>query len=153
MKNDVFKEATVQNLFNRINKLTPNTNPLWGKMDAGQMLAHLNVTYEMVYEDKHPKPNAFVKFMLKLIVKNKVVSSTPYKRDGRTAPQFIMTESKDFNREKKRLEDFLVRTQKLGENHFDGLESHSFGNLTTDEWNNMFYKHIDHHLSQFGSVN
>ncbi|MCJ8164098.1 hypothetical protein MKJ04_04535 [Pontibacter sp. E15-1] len=29
-------------------------------------------------------------------------------------------------------------------------ESHSFGRLSSQEWNNMFYKHLDHHLSQFG---
>ena len=33
---------------------------------------------------------------------------------------------------------------------FEGKESNSFGPLTKGEWNNMFYKHLDHHLSQFG---
>jgi hypothetical protein len=38
----------------------------------------------------------------------------------------------------------------LGENHFDGRVSMIFGPMTTTEWNNLFYKHIDHHLTQFG---
>ena len=50
-----------------------------------------------------------------------------------------------------RLIDYINRTQQLGENHFDGKESHSFGPLTKTEWNNMFYKHLDHHLAQFGA--
>ena len=61
-----------------------------------------------------------------------------------------MTETKDFETEKERLVVFLRNTQQLGEDYFDGKESHSFGKLSKEEWNNMFYKHIDHHLSQFG---
>jgi len=38
----------------------------------------------------------------------------------------------------------------LGEAHFDKKESHSFGVLTKGEWDTMFYKHLDHHLGQFG---
>ena len=43
----------------------------------------------------------------------------------------------------------ITKTQQLGENYFEGKESNSFGKLTASEWNNMFYKHLDHHLSQF----
>ncbi|MFB9103442.1 hypothetical protein ACFFU1_00920 [Algibacter miyuki] len=46
--------------------------------------------------------------------------------------------------------DFINQTQQLGANHFDNKASHSFGDLTKKEWNTMFYKHLDHHLNQFG---
>ncbi len=151
MKNNVFSPATVEAINGRINSLTPDTQAQWGKMNVSQMLAHCNVTYEMVYEDIHPKPNGFVKMMLKAFVKGKVVSDTPYKKNGRTAPQFMITTSKDFEVEKKRLLAYISRTQELGEQHFDGKESHSFGKLSVQEWNTMFYKHLDHHLNQFGS--
>lgn len=55
-------------------------------MTSSQMLAHLNVQYEMVYSDKHPKPNAFVKFMLKTFIKKSVCGIKPYAKNGRTAP-------------------------------------------------------------------
>ena len=45
---------------------------------------------------------------------------------------------------------YIQKVQQLGEQHFDGKESLSFGTLNKTEWNNMFYKHIDHHLRQFG---
>ncbi|MGI9541818.1 MAG: DUF1569 domain-containing protein, partial [Cyclobacteriaceae bacterium] len=117
---------------------------------VGQMLAHNNVAYEMAYEDKHPKPNAFMKFILKLMVKQSVVGEKPYKKNIRTAPQFLMTEEKDFEREKQRLIAYITKTQELGETYFDGKESHSFGSLSKIEWNNLFSKHLDHHLTQFG---
>lgn len=149
MKN-IFDAKETEAVIDRINKLSPTTRPLWGKMSADQMLAHCNVTYEMTFEDKHKKPNSFTKFMLKLFIKSTIVGDKPYKKNSRTAPQFLITNARNFVEEKARLTDYLKKTQSLGEDYFDGMESHSLGKLTKQEWNNMFYKHIDHHLSQFG---
>src|ERR1700712_318689 len=146
----IFNPADVDVLIARINKLNVTTTPQWGKMAVGQMLAHCNVSYEMVYTDKHPKPNPVMKFILKKMVKNKVVSEPPYKPNNPTAPAFIIKDDRDFTAEKGRLVDHLHKTLQLGESHFDGKESHSFGPLNATEWNNMFYKHLDHHLKQVG---
>ena len=149
MKN-IFTQEVSGEIINRINSLTPESKGLWGKMSVAQMLAHCNVTYEMVYENKHPKPNFLMKFILKSFIKNIVTNETPYKNSSSTAPAFIIKNDRDFVVEKKRLIDYISKTQQLGENYFDGKESLSFGNLTKSEWNNMFFKHINHHLSQFG---
>ncbi len=149
MKN-IFKEEVVAELIGRINKLNPKSSPQWGKMNVAQMLAHCNVPYEMVYTYKHPKPKGLMKVMLKLLVKQAVVSEKPYKKNSRTAPAFLITDERDFEREKKRLTDHLIKTQELGEAHFHNKESHSFGPLSKEEWNNLFYKHLNHHLVQFG---
>jgi hypothetical protein len=150
MKN-IFDQKVTNQLIERINQLNSQSPAQWGKMTVSQMLAHCNVTYEMAYENKHPKPNGFVKLILKLLVKNNVVNEKPYKNNGQTAPAFIIKEDKDFESEKNRLIGFLKKTQELGEKHFDQRESHSFGKLSIPEWNNMFYKHLDHHLNQFGA--
>ena len=149
MKNIFTKEIT-EEVVARIEDLTSQTQPIWGKMSVAQMLAHCCVTYEMVYTDKHPRPNAFTRFMMKTLIKNIVTSEKPYVKNGRTAKQFVITDSKNFETEKKRLIDFITKTQQLGEQEFEGKESHSFGKLTAKEWNNLFYKHVDHHLRQFG---
>lgn len=146
----IFDVVVTTEIINRINQLTPTTKNLWGKMNVSKMLAHCTVTYEMVYTDKYPKPNAFKRFLLKTFVKKAVVSDKPYPKNGRTAPQFIITSTREFEEEKKKLVEYLKKTQTLGEGYFDNKESHSFGKLTKREWNNLFYKHIDHHLTQFG---
>ena len=147
---NIFTKPVTDEIKNRINKLTPESKPLWGKMNAAQMLAHCSVSYEMIYENIHPKPNPFFKFILKSFIKSKVTGETPYPHSSRTAPQFIITDTKDFDKEKQRLINYINRTQQLGEEHFDNKESNSFGALNRTEWNNMLYKHLDHHLSQFG---
>ena len=147
---NIFSKDISEKIIQRIDNLKPNTQPSWGKMNVSQMLAHCNVTYEMVYEDKHPKPNFFMKAMMKSFVKKIVTSGKPYKRNSQTAPAFMIKDSRNFETEKSRLVDYIDKTQKLGANNFDNKESHSFGKLSVNEWNNMFYKHLDHHLNQFG---
>lgn len=149
MKN-IFESAVTSEIINRINNLTPSTPQLWGKMTVAQMLAHCNVSYELVYDKTHPKPNAFMKLIMKVLVKKLVVNEKPYKKNSQTAPAFVISDEKEFEKEKTRLIAYLNQTQELGEVHFDGKESHSFGKLNKTEWNNMFYKHLDHHLGQFG---
>lgn len=148
---NVFDSMVAGNVINRINKLTPETQAQWGKMNVAQMLAHCNVTYEMVYEEgKHPKAKGFMKLILKWMVKPIVVGEKPYKKSSQTAPAFIITDARNFEAEKTRLINFIQKTQQMGGDYFNSKESNSFGTLNTTEWNNMFYKHLDHHLTQFG---
>ncbi len=151
MKN-IFEKSVTDEVIARIEKLSPETQPQWGKMGVAQMFAHLSVAYEFVYTDKHKatKATGFKKFMIKLFAKNMVCDEKSYPKNGRTAPEFIITEEKVFADEKARLIEFMNKVQQEGESAFDGKESHSFGPLNKTEWNNMFYKHADHHLTQFG---
>ncbi len=149
MKN-IFEKEVANELIDRLNKLTPETKAQWGKMNVAQMLAHCCVTYEMVYENSHPKAKGMKRMLLNWFVKPTVVSDKPYKKNSPTAPTFKIVEPKIFQAEKQRLIEFISKTQEIGEAEFDGKESLSFGKLNIDEWNNMFYKHLDHHFNQFG---
>jgi hypothetical protein len=147
---DIFDPSVTEGLIHRIRALTPDTRPEWGKMNVAQMLAHCSVAYEMVYEDRHPRPNPVLRILLKTFVKRGVVNEKPYPRNSPTAPAFKVSQEQDFERERDRLIAYLERTRDLGPDHFDGRESLSFGPLSRQEWNNLFYKHLDHHLTQFG---
>lgn len=147
---NIFSKEVNDSIISRIEKLQPSTTPKWGKMSASQMLAHCNVTYEMAFEDTIPRPGFIKKLLLNLFVKKSVLNEKPYPKNSPTAPQFQIKEDKNFTKEKQRLIDYINKTHSLGANHFDGKESHGFGNLSADEWNNMFYKHLQHHLEQFG---
>jgi hypothetical protein len=153
MKN-IFDRGVVDELIDRIGKLNATSQPHWGKMSAAQMLAHCCKPYESVfdpaYAKAHPKPNAVIRFLLRTFLKQIVVGPKPYRKNSRTAPEFIISEARDLVAERTRLVAYLNRVQLLGTAHFDGKESHSFGPLTSTEWNGLFYKHLDHHLVQFG---
>ena len=91
-----------------------------------------------------------MKKLISLFAKNIVVSETPFPKNSRTAPDMVMKTNHDFELEKTRLVDFINRVQKQWEAYFDWRESWGFGKLTKEQRNNLFYKHVDHHLKQFG---
>jgi Protein of unknown function (DUF1569) len=147
---NIFSTTVSNEVITRINKLSNATPAQWGKMNVTQMLAHCNVTFEFAYEEKHKKPNFFMGFILKNLVKGGLVSEKPNKKNASTAPEFIIGNDRNFDVEKNRLIQYINKTVQLGEKSFDGRVSMIFGALTSTEWNNLFYKHIDHHLTQFG---
>ncbi len=148
---DIFSKEAANSIIGRIQQLTPATQAQWGKMNVSQMLAHCCVTYEYIYdESKYKKPTGFMKLLLKYMVKPMVTNEKPYKKGGATAPDFIIANERDFAQEQGRLINYIGKVQAEGRSRFEGRESHSFGVLNATEWNNMFYKHLDHHLRQFG---
>jgi len=147
---NIFTPESTKETLDRLQNLTPDTVPEWGKMNAPQMLAHLNVAYDITFEKIDVKYNFFMKMMLKMMVKATVVGNKPYKKNGQTAPVFKIEDKRDFEKEKALFIDNVKKTQELGANYFDGKESPSFGKLTSKEWSNQFYKHMDHHFRQFG---
>lgn len=151
MIKNIFSQEVSNDLINRINQINPTQQPLWGKMSADQMLAHCNVPYAYTFEpEKFSKPNFLKRFLLKILVKKFVTGDKPYPRNSRTAPEFVMVGSKDFEVEKAKLIANIQKCQQLGESYFEGKENLSFGKMTAKEWNTLFYKHLDHHLTQFG---
>lgn len=147
---NIFEDRVYQNMLARIHTLTPATQPQWGKMNVAQMLAHCSVTYEMQFTNKHKPPGAFLQWVLKKMVKPNVTNTKPYKTGSRTAPQFIIADERDFETEKSKLLAYLAQAHSLGQQHFEGLKNPSFGTMTATEYANMFYKHLNHHLTQFG---
>ncbi|MCC7501554.1 MAG: DUF1569 domain-containing protein [Flavobacteriales bacterium] len=151
---NIFERSVCDAHIARINKLTATTKPQWGKMNAAQMLAHCSKPYEMVcdptYSADHKRPNAVVRFLLKRFLKPIVVGPKPYSKNSRTAPDFIVADERILEVERKRIIDHINQVQAWGAKHFDEKDNHSFGVMTAQEWNNLFAKHIEHHLTQFG---
>ncbi len=116
------------------------------------MLAHNNVGFDSYYNSGNYKaPGGFAKLMFKLFLKGMLTGPKPYKKNSRTAPHFIITDERDFEKEKEILIGFLNETYDRGIAHFEGAESANFGPLTAKEWSNLWSKHLDHHLGQFGA--
>ena len=147
---NLFEKSATDAVIARINKLTAETQPQWGKMSVGQMLAHCSVAYKYEYDNNYKKPKGLKKFLVKKLIKPMVVTEKPFKKNVMTSPDFKITTPKEFEVEKNLLIEYLIKTQELGEKYYHNKESHSFGVLTKDEWNIMFYKHLNYHLEQFG---
>ena len=148
---NIFDAKIAQEYINRINNLTPETQRKWGKMSVDQVLAHLNVAYDLTFTpEKFPKPSFIAKFLLSKFVKPKITNEIPYKQSLPTSPVFIIADERNFEEEKAKLIGNIQRVQQLGREAFEGKENINFGKMTAQCWNNMFAKHLNHHLDQFG---
>jgi Protein of unknown function (DUF1569) len=147
---NIFTKEVSNTLVSRINKLSNTQAATWGKMDVAQMLAHCNVTFEMAFDENFKKSSPFIRFILKNLVKKGFVNDQPLKKNGSTAPEMLIKTAKNFETEKSKLVANLQKTVEKGASFFDGKDHPGFGVMTSPEWSTFYYKHIDHHLSQFG---
>jgi hypothetical protein len=145
----IFLPDTVAQLNQRLDALSPDKQPSWGKMNAAQMMAHVNVQF-LMSEGTFPSQPAPVRFMMRLLIKPMVVGSKPYKKNSPTAGVFKVAEAQDFEEQKQKLIQHLNQVLTRGEAYYNGLSSPAFGKMTAKEWDVLFYKHLDHHLQQFG---
>lgn len=148
---NVFEASTVETMKSRIQKLSADTVPQWGKMNASQMLAHLNVAYDIAYGKIPMKYNFFMRFMFKQFLTPIVIGDKPYAKNSQTAPVFKIEDDRNFEAEKSKLISYIEKMQREGRDIFEGKESASFGKLTAEQWSRQFAKHFEHHLTQFGA--
>ena len=150
MKN-MFDPANVAEIQQRLGTLTPESKAQWGKMHVGQAMAHCSVGFESANGDK-PIPRLFIGRLLGGIIKPFAVrDDAPMKKNSPTAPAFLMGPDCQFTPERAKLAGLIDRFAKEGAS---GCTTHPhafFGKMTPDEWAILMYKHMDHHLRQFGA--
>lgn len=147
---DLFQETSYQEAISRIEKLSPSSERLWGKMNVAQMLAHCAAALEVANGDMTLK-RSFIGYLLGGLMKKKYIYSTEYKKNDPTDPSFVVANDRDFLQEKKRLLQNLERFHRSGETGI-GEKMHSFfGKMTAQEWSLLMYNHLNHHLKQFNA--
>jgi hypothetical protein len=145
MKN-LFDASARQEIIDRINKLTPDSKPQWGKMSVAQMLAHNILPMELALQNPKP-PRAFMGKLFGGMVKKKILSPEPFRKNGFTPKEFRIDSPQDFNSKKEKILDAINRFQRGA---ITDMVHPFFGHMTEDQWGELQYKHLDHHLQQFG---
>ena len=148
--NSLFESDSAAGIIYRLAKLHSNTKPLWGKMSVSQMLAHCQVPLQAALGEKQFK-RTFFGFVFGRIGKRQMLKDGPFKRNLPTDPRFIVKDNRDFDKEKKQLQ-VLVHKFATADPPAVAKKPHPFfGNMTQDEWGMLQWKHLDHHLRQFGA--
>lgn len=143
---NLFETATKQEIIERINRLSPQTPALWGKMNAAQMLAHCQMPLGVATGKHVLKGNFFIKLLAPLF-KKQLYNDKPFSHDLPTDKTFKITVPKDFETEKQNLVHMI---NAFSETTLSGQPHPFFGKLTNEEWSKGTWKHLDHHLQQFG---
>ncbi len=143
---NLFDSAVKQEIINRINQLTSQTQRQWGKMDVSQMLAHCQMPLGVAV-GKHKLKGNFLLQIIGRLIKKKVFNDQPFKQNLPTDKSFKMIVPKEFEKEKQNL---IQMINNFSETTMSDEPHPLFGKLTKDEWSKGTWKHLDHHLMQFG---
>lgn len=146
----LYDSAVYDNIVARINNLSAESKPQWGRMSVGQMLAHCAEIGEVFTGDKALLNTPFIAKLFKGLIRKGVLNETPYKRSLQTHPQYKVTADKSFDRERSRLLANLAAFHSEDQDAAAQRVHPLFGTMTPAERGWAVYKHLDHHLTQFG---
>jgi hypothetical protein len=148
---NLFDTATAQQVKNRVASLSPESKREWGTMSPAQTAAHCSLALEMALGEKNP-PRVFVGRIFGPIVKKLALGNDqPMRKNSPTAPSLIVRDDCDLEVEKVRLIGLIERFSKGGAAVCTDHPHAFFGKLTPEQWAELMYKHLDHHLRQFGA--
>jgi hypothetical protein len=79
-----------------------------------------------------------------------LVGNKVYEKSGRTVADYIVKEAVEFEKVKEEFKVLLKKFYEEGPQITAGRRHPIFGKMSVEDWGKSQYKHIDHHLSQFG---
>jgi Protein of unknown function (DUF1569) len=148
MKN-LFQRETVDEVTSRIGKLQATSPRQWGKMDVAQMMAHCSAALDMACGQLNP-PRIFLGRLIGPFVKPIYTNDKPFSSNNPTDKKLVVSDQRDFVREQEQLKLKLQQFHHGGEAQCTRHPHPFFGPLTPQQWSRGMYKHLDHHLRQFG---
>ena len=148
--NSLFDPKTAQGILDRIKSLQIDSPRMWGKMDVAQMMAHCNISLEAATGKIHPKRTLIAK-LIGGFMKGMLTDEKPMAQNLPTNPTYVMADAKEFTKEKSRLIALLKEFSEGGEAGVTQSPHSFFGKITPTQWSSGTWKHLDHHLRQFGA--
>jgi hypothetical protein len=149
MKN-LFERDAVDEVIARIDTLHPATQRQWGKMDVAQMMAHCSGALDMASGRLNPR-RILIGRLIGPLVKPIYTNEKPFSRNSPTDPKLVVSDQRDFPREREQLKLKIRQFHDGGEAQCTRHPHPFFGDLTPQAWSRGMYKHLDHHLRQFGA--
>ncbi len=148
MKNLLDKSVYLE-LTKRVQSLQPDSIAHWGKMNVSQMIAHVSEAYKVPLSET-AMPRMFIGRLIGWAFKPSLYNDKAWKQNLPTAPNFVIKDERDFNTELLRLLNIVEKFHQAGPEKIGRFPHPMFGSFTTDQWGMAMYKHLDHHLVQFG---
>ena len=145
---NLLEPATAAEIISRIEKLKPTAKAQWGKMNVAQMLAHCQGPMEVYFGEKKVKRQLMGILFGKIAIK-RLLSDKPWRRSLPTASEFKIVDSRDFEVEKHKLVRIVNRFSTEGYT-ITSFTHPFFGKMSSQEYALFNYRHLNHHLQQFG---
>jgi hypothetical protein len=149
MKN-LLNQKDVAEMLERIDLLQPGTTGKWGEMNVAQMLAHCNRAMETTMGENIIPRVGFIGRTIGSMMKKGILSEKPFGKNSPTDKTYIFKDDQNFEENKQKIKLVLQKFQSNGPLKVTTHPHPFFGNFTAEEWARFQWKHLDHHLRQFG---
>ena len=143
----LYAEAARRELVNRVGRLTTDSLPRWGKFDAPRMVVHCSDAIRMALGRiptksknlpiRHPP------------LKQLFVYWLPWPKGAPTAPELLQRSPAEWDAEVAVLFELMEEVGSVPRS-FEWPEHPAFGRMSRRAWGVLGYRHLDHHLRQFG---
>jgi len=145
----LFNAADENEMLARIDRLRADSPAVWGKMSVAQALAHCQMPLRVATGELKLK-HGLIGLLFGGIAKRTLTGPKDFSHDMPTDPKFVVKDARDFTRERGELVALVERFSKGGEQGLTREKHPFFGALTTAQWEALMWKHLDHHMRQFG---
>ena len=146
----LFEPSSVSEIEKRIERLAPESERQWGRMNVAQMLAHCSAWMAIAAGRNRPARSLLGRVVGRF-AKASILGEQPPARNMPTMKCLIVDDEREFADERQRLLAHIDRFAAGGPGQCTKHPHSFFGYLTPDEWAILGYKHLDHHLRQFGA--
>jgi len=152
MKN-FFDPILVAETKQRVLRVRPESERQWGSMTAAQTLAHCSAGIQMAMGHVRAKRAPFPFRLLGPLIKPLVFrDDKPLRRNSPSSPELFSADPTgcELERERAVLIEAIDSFAGQGAACCTGHPHPFFGRLKPEQWSILMYKHVDHHLRQFG---
>jgi hypothetical protein len=132
----------------RLTRLAADATARWGRMSAPQMVCHLADSMKMALGDLPvARKNLPIRYPP---LKQFIIYLAPFPKGAPTAPELLARAPRDWSVDVAELRTLVGRFAARGEDA-TWPEHPAFGRLSGRAWGVLAYRHLDHHLKQFGA--
>ena len=143
----IWKAEDQRALQERVRRLTPAHQARWGRFTAPQMVAHLCDSLRMASSEL---PVAAKRVPIRYPpLKQLIIYVLPFPKSVPTAPELLARAPGDFAADCAELARRIDAVVEAGPAAL-AREHPAFGTMNESLWGVLIYRHMDHHLKQFG---
>jgi hypothetical protein len=138
-----------QSILNRLAALTPQHRRRWGRMEPAQLLPHLATVLRMALGERRLEgtpPGRIRGALLRYLV----LYCLPWPKGKIQAPASAFSApSAGWEQDRRVVVELIERFATFSPERM-GADHPVFGPMSARDWDVLQYRHLDHHLRQFG---
>ncbi len=143
----LFNDQQRKEITDRIASVANESERKWGKMSAAQMLVHCQQPIKVGLGELKLGTNLLF-MILGPFIKKKLMKEVPFDQNLPTHKDFIITHEPSLVEERQKLIDLVNQFNDKKDSL--AIKHPIFGKMSTQQWDSLNWKHLDHHLRQFG---